>query len=85
MGGVATIPLHPHDDMASRIGAALFAARGESAESQRELAVKAGLKQSQIAQIERGERAPSLREFARLVAIYPHLLSVAFVPGKKAS
>lgn len=79
---VATIPLRPHDDMASRIGQALFAAREASDTSQRQLAATSGLTQGQIAQFERAERPPSLREFALLLAVYPHLLRVAFVPER---
>jgi transcriptional regulator with XRE-family HTH domain len=82
---VAIVPLRPHDDMASRIGQALLAARAEMSTSQRELAGLTGLTQSQIAQFERAERPPSLREFARIVAVYPQLLRVAFLTDKKAS
>jgi transcriptional regulator with XRE-family HTH domain len=73
--------------MGSRIGAALRVARAEAATSQRTLAAATGLTQAQLSQFERGERPPSLREFARLVAVYPSLLCVAFMPdaGKKAS
>src|SRR5688572_8221447 len=69
-----------HKDVKKRFGLAIKNWRGKSGISQEELAWRAGLHRSYLADIERGTRNPSLRSIEKLARALQVSLSTLFEP-----